>query len=280
MNYRHAFHAGNFADVFKHAVLALLLRALAAKEKPLRYIETHAGAGRYNLESAAARKTGEWRDGIARLWDSPAIPAELGDYLDAVRALNPGGRLRFYPGSPLVARHFLRAHDRMALMELVPEECAALAAEFATDKRVRVRCEDGYAGLRALLPPPERRALVLIDPPYERAAEFDDAVRALKDAQRRFAAGVYAVWYPIKDRPPIARFHRALAESGMRKILCVELVPFPEDTAFRLNGGGLVLVNPPWPLERTVRDLLPQLLELLRTPPAAGRTDVTWLVPE
>jgi 23S rRNA (adenine2030-N6)-methyltransferase len=279
VNYRHAFHAGNFADVFKHVVLTLLFQALRRKETPFCYLETHAGAGRYDLGGEAAQKSGEYRDGIGRLWEWPDPPAELLPYLAAVRAVNRTTTLRFYPGSPRLARHFLRPQDRMMLCELHPEAASLLEAEFAGDRQVRVRVFDGYQGLKAYLPPEERRGLVLIDPPYEREDEFERVLTGLRAAHRRWATGMYTVWYPVKARAPVARFHRELQQSGIRKILLAELLSYPEDTAFRLNGSGMLLVNPPWRLDRVLGELLPRVLA--RLPHAAdGRAEVAWLVPE
>lgn len=280
MNYRHIFHAGNFADVFKHAVLTLLLKSLAAKDKPFVYLETHAGSGRYDLESEAARKTGEARGGIGRLWPQRENFPELADYFSAVQALNRGGSLRFYPGSPRLARALLRAQDRMALFELVPEECARLRDEFARETQVQIFCQDGYGGLKAQLPPHERRGLALIDPPYEAGGEFTQAFEGLRMAHERWATGIFALWYPVKERAPVARLHRALQESGIRKILCAELMLYPEDTAFRLNGSGMIVVNPPWKLDETLRDLLPRLFRALQGEERGGRAGVSWLVPE
>ncbi len=280
MNYRHVFHAGNFADVFKHAVLTLLLKALAAKDKPYVYLETHAGAGRYDLESEAARRTGEARAGIGRLWPQRENFPELADYFAAVQALNRAGAPRFYPGSPRLARRLLRAQDRMALFELVPEECARLHDEFARDAQVQVFCQDGYAGLKSALPPRERRGLVLVDPPYEAGGEFTQAFEGLRAAHERWTTGIFALWYPVKERAPVARLYRALAASGIRKILCAELMLYPEDTAFRLNGSGMIVVNPPWKLDETLRDLLPRLQQALQGEGREGRTNVSWLVPE
>ena len=278
MNYSHAFHAGNFADVFKHIVLSLLLKSLHRKDAPFCYVDTHAGAGRYDLNSEAARKTGEYRDGIRRLWDMNPLPG-LEDYLAAVRASNADGALHYYPGSPAIARYFLRPIDRMVLMELNAEEYILLQTRFAGDRQVVVQRQDGYSGLKAFLPPKERRGLVLIDPPYESDREFEQIVEGLKGAHDRWSSGIYALWYPIKDRPPIERFHRTLVATGIRKMLLAEFAPYPEDSSFRLNGCGMVVVNPPWKLEETLRRLLPELLGVLRQHPAA-RTDLSWLVPE
>lgn len=278
MNYRHIFHAGNFADVFKHVVLSLLLKSLHRKDTPFCYIDTHAGTGRYDLSSAAAQKTGEYRDGIKRLWNNPPIP-ELADYLSAVQALNVGDSLRYYPGSPRVARFFLRPQDRAVLLELQPEECSQLKTEFTGDPQVTVQGQDGYGGLKAYLPPKERRGLVLIDPPYESDSEFERVIEGLRIAHARWDSGMYALWYPIKSRPPVERFHRMLVATGIRKILLAELCPYPEDLAFRLNGCGMAVINPPWKLEETLHSVLPVLLEQLRQHPA-GHGMLTWLAPE
>ncbi len=278
MNYRHLFHAGYFADVFKHVLLTALLKSLHAKDTPFCYLDTHAGAGRYDLSSEAAQKTGEYREGIRRLWDINPLP-ELSDYLAAVRAVNADGTLRYYPGSPMIARFFLRPQDRMVLLELQPDECALLQSRFAGDRQVVVQRQNGYAGLKAYLPPKEKRGLVLIDPPYESDREYEQLVEGLKVAHNRWSSGIYALWYPIKTRAPVERFHRALVASRVRKILVAEFSPYPEDSAFRLNGCGMVVINPPWKLDDMLRTVLPWLLDVLRQHPA-GRTGISWLVPE
>ena len=285
MNYRHGYHAGNFADVVKHAVLALLLQALRRKEKPFCYLETHAGAGRYDLRSASAQKTGEYRHGIERLWGLADLHPLLEGYLAAVRAANAehtrdgAPALRYYPGSPWIARALLGPRDRMVLMELHPEQAQRLKAGFAGDKRAHVHPEDGYLGLKALLPPAERRGLVFLDPPFEDPQEFERLARGLLDAHRRWPSGIYAAWYPIKDRPPIARFHRLVTGSGMAKVLTAELCVRPDDVPLTLNGCGMLLVNPPWRLDRELEQLLPWLAQRLRVD-GAGKTRVEWLVPE
>jgi 23S rRNA (adenine2030-N6)-methyltransferase len=277
LNYRHGFHAGNFADVFKHVVVTLLIKALAAKDRPFCYLDTHAGAGRYDLAAEAARKTGEFEHGIARLWAQP--PPALDDYLAAVRALNPDGRLRFYPGSPRLVRHLLRADDRMVLCELHPQEHAHLKREFAGDRQVAVHLQDGYLALKAFLPPVERRGLVLIDPPYEEPDELTRVAEALVAAYTRWSGGVYAVWYPIKTLPPVAALHRALRASGMRKLLMAELSPYAQDSALRMNGCGMVIANPPWHFDKTLEPLLPQLATLLRQD-SVGSHRLEWLAME
>jgi 23S rRNA (adenine2030-N6)-methyltransferase len=279
MNYRHIYHAGNFADVFKHALLAQLLKALQRKDAPFCYLDTHAGIGRYDLHHEAAQKTGEYRTGISRLWNVTGLPADFDDYLAAVRALNRGDHLRFYPGSPRIARHLLRPQDRMVLLEMHPEEAAMLRAEFHGDAQVAVHEQDGYAGLKGFLPPKEKRGLVLIDPPYEQKDDFDRIIAGLKVAHERWSGGTYAIWYPIKDRPTIDRFHRRLLATGIRKILLAELAIYPLDSAFRLNGSGMIVVNPPWQFMETVRPLLTDMQERLRLD-APGSRRLEMLVEE
>lgn len=276
MNYRHLFHAGNFADVFKHVVLTLLLRSLQRKDSPFCYFDTHAGAGRYDLASPAAQRNGEFRNGIGRLWDMKSNPGGLADYLAAVHALNPDGRLRFYPGSPLIARQLLRDRDRMVLCERHPEEYAHLKAEFAGDRRVAVHERDGYEAMNALLPPKERRGLVLLDPPYEQVDEFEQIVSGLDAAGRRWSTGIYGVWYPIKDRAAVTRFHTGLRATRWRKVLNAELTLFPEDTDLRLNGCGLAVINPPWGFDGALEGLLPELRQRLAGGVPA-RDSVAWL---
>ncbi len=278
MNYRHGFHAGNAADVFKHIVLVWLLRTLTAKDKPLLYFETHAGAGRYDLTRYDPDGKGEWREGIARLWAESAAPEAVTAYLKLVRTENHG-KPRRYPGSPLIASALLRPDDRMVLCETLREEAKALYRTLPAGRHAEVHDEDGYRILKSQLPPPERRALVLIDPPYETPEESERAVSALRDAHTRFPTGVYALWYPIKQPAAVRRLHESLIASGIRRILAVELVVWPEDTAWRLNGSGLILVNPPWP----AAEALPAILEWLRPRlvcAGPGRTRVEWVVPE
>jgi 23S rRNA (adenine2030-N6)-methyltransferase len=264
MNYRHAFHAGNFADVFKHAVLLTLLDALTSKDKPLCYLETHAGAGSYALEEERARKTGEWCDGIGRLFAMPHAPEPLRRYADAVRACNPDGKLRIYPGSPLLAANALRPHDRLVLCELQSDEAKALRALFRNDARVHMHQRDGYAALRALLPPAERRGLVLIDPPFEQQAqEFRVIEAALAESHTRWPTGVYAVWYPIKQRAAIRPFERWLSGRKFKEVLIAELLVRADDSPLRLNGCGMAIVNTPWRLDAAVASTLTALHSVL-----------------
>ncbi len=284
MNYRHAFHAGNFADILKHAVHALLLDAMQRKDKGFLVLDTHAGRGLYDLAGEAARRTGEAEGGVHRLLSAvsqtpEAVPEALEGLLAAIRAENPEGGARYYPGSPRIAAHVLREQDRLVVCEPLPEEASVLRGHLlALGRRVQWQ-EDGWAALKAVLPPLERRGLILIDPPYERADEFDVLIEALREAFRRFPTGVYAIWYPIKDRPPLARFHRRLAAMTPGTLLRVELCLHPDRTATRLNGSGLVIVNPPWPLAERLAELVPWLWRVLGADPEAP-WHVDWLVDE
>jgi 23S rRNA (adenine2030-N6)-methyltransferase len=273
------FHAGNFADVFKHALLARLLIALSEKDKPYLYLDIHAGIGRYDLTHSWAQKAREYENGIGRIWRANDLPAGLEPYVAAVRELNPDGRLRYYPGSPLVARRFLRAGDRMVLVELNKVDHEELASVFARERHVAVRLMDAYQALKAYLPPPERRGLVLIDSSFDRAREFDRIVRALKDAYARWATGVYAIWYPLMEPAAMRDFHGSVARSGIRKVLRAELEVRERDETGFIPGCGMLIVNPPWKLDREAKTIVQWLAQKLRVS-GDGRAAVDWLVPE
>ncbi|MBF0391879.1 MAG: 23S rRNA (adenine(2030)-N(6))-methyltransferase RlmJ [Alphaproteobacteria bacterium] len=259
MNYRHAYHAGNFADVFKHVALTLALAHLGRKDTPFAVFDLHAGIGRYDLAGVEAGKTGEWLTGIGQLLDGPSLPGTE-PYLEVVRAMNPGGALRFYPGSPRIARALLRPGDRMVLNELHPDDLIALKAEFRRDRQVTTHGMDAYAALKAMVPPPERRGLVLIDPPFEEKDEFDRVLDGLAQGLRRWASGTYAIWYPIKDLPPVVDFHQRLAAlAGERPVLAADFLIHPPYVPFRLNGCGLAFINPPWKLDEALAELMPRL---------------------
>jgi 23S rRNA (adenine2030-N6)-methyltransferase len=251
MNYRHQFHAGNQADCVKHALFVALLRAMQRKAKPLMVLDTHAGLGAYDLQSPASQRTLEAQSGIVRL--RAASPPALADYLGLAGAADA------YPGSPALARTLLRAEDRLVLCELHPEDGAALRRRYRDDPSVHVHIRDGYATLKALLPPPERRALVLIDPPFEQQDEFSTLATALALAQARFRAGVYAAWYPLKSRAPVRDFHAALQALGVPDVIdCTFAWRAPLD-AMRLNGCGLVVVNPPYQFAAEAETILASL---------------------
>jgi 23S rRNA (adenine2030-N6)-methyltransferase len=281
MNYRHAFHAGSFADVVKHAVLARIVAHLKEKPAAFRVIDTHAGAGLYDLSGPEASRTGEWRDGIARLLAAdlaPAVRALLGPYLDAVVSFNSGARLTAYPGSPVLVQGLLRAQDTLVACELEPAAAQALAARMRGDDRVKAVAIDGYVALNAYVPPKERRGLVLVDPPFEQPGEFERLAEGLARAHRKWPTGIYALWYPIKDTRETEGFARRIAGLGIARILRAELnVAGRGDD--RLRGTGLILVNPPWTLEGELGALLPALAAALaEAGPNAARTD--WLARE
>ena len=281
LSYRHIFHAGNFADVHKHAVLTLLIGALRRKDKGFCYLDTHAGAGRYDLYSAAARKNAEFSSGVTRVVQHADVPGALQDYIAALRACNGGALepLRYYPGSPRLVRTMLREQDRMVLMELHNNEVQNLREEFAGDRQVGVHHVDGYEGLNAFLPPAERRGLVLIDPAYERRDEYQRAIHGLESGYRKWPSGMFALWYPIDERSRIDALHERLRATGIRKILVAELCIYPDDLAQRLNGSGMVIVNPPWQLDETLRELQPWLWDVLSVE-RLGFTLVEWLTTE
>lgn len=263
MNYRHAYHAGNFADVVKHVILTMVVTALKRKDKPFFALDTHAGIGSYDLEADEAQRTGEFRGGIARLLDAATPPAALDPYLAAVRAANPAGGCTSYPGSPELVRGMMRPTDRLALVELHPEDVEALRRRFAADRRVGIHHMDGYVAVKALLPPPERRGVVLIDPPFEVKDEHERLLTALRRIRRRWATAMILVWYPIKGMEPIERLYEALRAEGGVETLAVELMLRPPVDPFRLNGSGLIVINPPWGLAHDLTDLLPWLTAVL-----------------
>lgn len=277
MNYRHIYHAGNICDVVKHSILATLLRHLLAKDKPFTVLDTHAGTGCYNLQDERATKTNEAASGILKFLEAAPIEG-LEAYYGLLRKLNPDNIWQQYPGSPLIVRHMLRAQDELIACELHPEDANELRRRFYHDPQVHVHQRDGYEALMALFPPASKRGLVLIDPPYEQPDEFDRLTQNLVAAHKRWNAGQFAVWYPIKERPTIWRWHEALVASGMRKILCAEFIFEREVRSDRLNGTGMIIVNPPWQFEEELKRLFPALHQALGTPHQGG--SINWLVGE
>jgi 23S rRNA (adenine2030-N6)-methyltransferase len=290
MNYRHHFHAGNYADVFKHVLLLQLVAAMQRKEKGFLYLDTHAGRGGYDLGTTGILPDGrerapEWPAGIGRLWSAGELPAPLAAYVVAVQRFNDrhgdaAGELRHYPGSPWLVRQALRTQDRAALCELRADDAEALDLEFARERRVKVHAMDGYVALKAMLPPPEKRALVLIDPPFEAQSEFADLARALGEALKRFPSGTYAIWYPITERARSDRFIAELAAvPAAPPTLCAELQIAGDSAQVRMKGCGLLVLNPPWRIDEEFRAALPPLVEKLRLDAGAGAR-VSWPVPE
>ena len=281
MNYRHAFHAGNHADVLKHIVLLAMLDALLRKEAPFFVLDTHAGRGRYLLRGEAAGRTGEATTGILPLLGLKDPPPLLARYLRAVAADNPVDALLVYPGSPLLTAQAMRAQDRLAACELQPEEAAALKALFAGDPRVAVHARDGYDAVHALLPPRVdgtriARGLVLVDPPYEaQDEEYPRVARAVREALERWPQATCAVWYPIKQRRSLQPFFRKLEGLPARSVLLTELLVRPDDSPLRLNGSGMAVLNPPWQLDQALAPVLPVLQQRLGQ--AGASTRLEWL---
>jgi 23S rRNA (adenine2030-N6)-methyltransferase len=266
MNYRHAFHAGNFADVVKHIVIARILTHLREKETPFRVIDTHAGEGLYDLSSEEASRTGEWRDGIGRLADA-RLQAETADllapYLAAVRACNPPDELRCYPGSPVLARHLLRPQDRLVACELEPRAAAALSRNLRGAPAAKVMGVDGWIALNAYVPPKERRGLVIVDPPFEQPDDFDRLADGVTAAWRKWSTGIYLMWHPLKDRGGVDRFVRKLRRAGMEKCIRFEFAVATPRPDGGLNACGLVVVNPSRRLPTEIRTFAPVLVDIL-----------------
>ena len=265
LSYRHAFHAGNHADVLKHYVLRLVLEYIKQKDKPFWYIDTHAGAGMYSLTQGYATQNAEFENGIAKLIAAPHLPAPLADFVAQINRHNDGHALKFYPGSPMVAYDLLRADDKMRLFELHPSDCKLLIENFrGQGKQVKIEMQNGFAGIKACLPPPPRRAVVLIDPPYEDKQDYQQVVNMVKDSLIRFSTGTYLIWYPLLQRPEPAAMVEDLLKLNMPNWLHVTLsVHAPSDEGFGMFGSGLFIINPPWTLPATLNETLPTLTQLL-----------------
>ena len=276
MNYRHSYHAGNHADVFKHALLRQLLVLMQRKQTPLCCLDSHAGTAFYDLQGEAAGKTGEYVEGIGRLWTRDDLPLWLADYRDAVARHNPDGQLRWYPGSPQIMAELLREQDRMILSELHPEDADTLRQYFAPQPDIAVHQRDGYELPKAFLPVAEKRALWLLDPPFEKTDDLQRCVAAVEQAVARMRQTVIAIWYPIKDQRLLKDFYQGIAGSGAPKALRVELNVRPADNQLGLNGSGMMLINPPWPIWEELEQVLPWLSqELAQSGGGSWRMD--WL---
>jgi 23S rRNA (adenine2030-N6)-methyltransferase len=280
LSYRHSYHAGNFADVVKHVVLVALIQAITRKPAPCYFHDTHAGCGVYALDSVEALRGREFDNGIGRIWQEQEVPPVVQAYLEVVREWNPGlPTPRYYPGSPAIAQSLLRQQDRILLSELHPQDHAELVQQFHDDRRIQIHKQDAYQGLKAFLPPVEKRGLVLIDPPYERKDEYDRVVAGLKTAYARWRNGVYAIWYPIMSAGLQTRFLEACESTGIRKQLHAEfrISPFSPDKKF--IGCGVIVVNPPWQVDVTIETALHWLCTPLQQHREAVAR-VSWLVPE
>ena len=275
MNYRHAYHAGNFADAFKHIVLVALIQAMSRKDTPFCFLDTHAGIGIYDLTDSAAKKSGEAKGGIEKIYAADKLPVLVRDYLACVTQFNElaPDQLRFYPGSPGFARRLMRSQDRIVLSELHEEDFHTLKNNFPHYKQVGIHHQDGYQALKAFLPPKERRGLILIDPPYEKPNELTTVVNALAEAVTRFATGVFALWYPIKDMRALEKLHNSFRNKLPHPMLITELCIYPETIGTQLNGCGMLIINPPWQLHETIKEILPWLWNVL-SPNKQGRYNI------
>ncbi|MGQ2903047.1 MAG: 23S rRNA (adenine(2030)-N(6))-methyltransferase RlmJ [Neoaquamicrobium sediminum] len=281
MNYRHAYHAGNFADVVKHVLLTRIIEYLKRKPGAFRVIDTHAGSGLYDLSSEEAQKTGEWRNGIGRLLDAKLpddVTALAAPYLDAVRAFNAGHPFRYYPGSPVLTKQLLRGADRLTAIELHPEDCFALRTRFAGDWQVRVIELDGWLAMGSQVPPKEKRGLVIVDPPFEKEGEFKRIVDGLQKAHRRWPGGTYALWYPIKDHNAVTAMREMLKQTGIPKIMDVVFELRQPSAEPRFDGTGMIVVNPPYVLEDELKVLLPALREVFAEDRSA-LAETVWVTP-
>lgn len=274
MNYRHAFHAGNFADVHKHVALIALLEHLGKKPAPYFVLDTHAGRGRYDLSSREAERGGEWRNGVEMVRKSATTTPLLQRYLSVSLAVRGE-----YSGSPLIIAGALRDKDRAAFVELNAEDAGALKKALGPRKRIAVMEADGYASLKAHLPPKENRGLVLIDPPFEKDSEFVDLTRGVELAHKRWPTGIYCIWYPLKAGAAEQKLFGGIAAAGIKKVLRAELFVRPADSPLGLNGSGLLIVNPPWQFDAQLRELSDELLKVL-APARTGSVRVDWLVGE
>ncbi len=266
LSYRHSFHAGNPADVIKHLVLIETLTYLTQKDKPLEYIDTHSGVGIYRLANADAQKTQEYLDGIAKLWQYKGDNQAIANYVERVKQFNKG-ELEFYPGSPLVADSLLRDSDKRWLFELHPQDSESLKnnmAELSTRrKQTYVRKENGFAGLLGLLPPQAKRGCVLIDPPYEIKSDYEQVVKTVKKANARFNSGTIMIWYPVVTRERIEKMEQGLIASGIRNIQLFELATSADSDELGMTASGMIVINPPWTLKKTMDACLPELVSLL-----------------
>lgn len=265
LSYRHAFHAGNHADVLKHFVLMQVLAYTNQKDKPYWYIDTHAGAGMYQLNTGYAAQNGEYESGIAPLWYENTLNQPLKAFVGLIQSFNPNSKLTYYPGSPSIAQALVRATDKMRLFELHPNDCKILLENFkGKDRTVRIEKQDGFAGIKAILPPPPRRAVVLIDPPYEEKQDYQRVVTCIKESLERFATGTYLIWYPQLQRPEPEQMIQHLHKLNINNWLHVSLsIEAPSPDGFGMFGSGIFVINPPWTLSKTLEDVMPTLVNLL-----------------
>jgi 23S rRNA (adenine2030-N6)-methyltransferase len=279
LSYRHSYHAGNHADVLKHIVLTLCINALKEKEKPFLYLDTHSGAGRYLLQSEHAEKTGEFLSGINLIWQQSEIPELLNTYLSVLKRYNPFDDLKYYLGSPLIAKQLLREQDKINLTELHPTDYPLLRQEFSKDKRAKVLREDGFAQLKSKLPPESRRGIILIDPSYEIKDDYQKIPKALFEAYKRFATGIYLIWYPVVSRTQTQKMISEIINSGIKRISQFEFAIKPDNNQKGMTASGMLVINPPWKLHEQMQTIMPWLKSILDKD-KTGNYLIKELVPE
>lgn len=279
LSYRHSYHAGNHADVLKHIVLTLCINSLKEKEKPFLYLDTHSGAGRYLLQSEHSEKTGEYLSGINLIWQQSETPELLNTYLSVLKRYNPFDNLKYYLGSPLIAKQLLREQDKINLTELHPTDYPLLRQEFSKDKRARVLREDGFSQLKSKLPPESRRGIVLIDPSYEIKDDYQKIPKALLEAYKRFATGIYLIWYPVVSRTQTQKMIDEIVNLGIKKISQFEFAIKPDNNQKGMTASGMIVINPPWKLQQQMQTIMPWLKNTLDTE-KMGNYLIKELVPE
>ena len=279
LSYRHSYHAGNHADVLKHIVLTLCINSLKEKEKPFLYLDTHSGAGRYLLQSEHSEKTGEYLSGINLIWQQSETPELLNTYLAVLERYNPFDNLKYYLGSPLIAKQLLREQDKINLTELHPTDYPLLRQEFSKDKRARVLREDGFSQLKSKLPPESRRGIVLIDPSYEIKDDYQKIPKALLEAYKRFATGIYLIWYPVVSRTQTQKMIDEIVNLGIKKISQFEFAIKPDNNQKGMTASGMIVINPPWKLQQQMQTIMPWLKNTLDTE-KTGNYLIKELVPE
>ncbi|OCG02361.1 23S rRNA (adenine(2030)-N(6))-methyltransferase RlmJ [Gilliamella apis] len=265
LSYRHSYHAGNHADVLKHIVLTLCINSLKEKEKPFLYLDTHSGAGRYLLQSEHSEKTGEYLSGINLIWQQSETPELLNTYLSVLKRYNPFDNLKYYLGSPLIAKQLLREQDKINLTELHPTDYPLLRQEFSKDKRARVLREDGFSQLKSKLPPESRRGIILIDPSYEIKDDYQKIPKALLEAYKRFATGIYLIWYPVVSRTQTQKMIDEIVNLGIKKISQFEFAIKPDNNQKGMTASGMIVINPPWKLHEQMQTIMPWLKKILDT---------------
>lgn len=279
LSYRHIYHAGNHADILKHLVVSQICRHLIKKEAPFFYLDTHAGIGQYELHSEQAQKNKEFQSGIAKLLSEDDLPESIEALLDIVREMNPNNQLDLYPGSPKIVDYYVRQKDKLHLCELHPNDFPTLAALFPNKRKANVVKENGFTAVKAMLPPPQKRGFVLMDPPYEVKKDYEYVVQALQEGQQRFPQGTYAIWYPVLHRRQADKLLKAVKFTGIRNILLLELCIRNTEKERGMSGSGMIIVNPPWTLEKDAEEFLPFLQNKLAED-ADARYQITWITPE